>query len=42
MLYLGLVLGYIAGAFTPSIGRKIKALLSKEAGAAKSAIEKKL
>jgi hypothetical protein len=28
--------GYVAGAFTPSIGRKIKALFVKEANAAKA------
>lgn len=35
---LGVAAGYIAGAFTPAIGRKIKALFVKETQAA----EKKL
>jgi len=30
--------GYIAGAFTPSIGRKIKSLFVKETTAAKTAV----
>jgi hypothetical protein len=30
---------YIAGAFTPSIGRKIKSYFVKEADAAKTAVE---
>jgi hypothetical protein len=37
-----MAVGYVAGAFTPSIGRKIKALFVKEAGVAKSYVEKKL
>jgi len=42
-------IAYIAGAFTPAVGRKIKALFVKETGVAKSdaksevtAVEKKL
>jgi len=35
---LGIAAGYIAGAFTPAIGRKIKALFVKES----VAVEKKL
>ena len=31
------VIGYVAGAFTPSIGRKLKALFVKESTAAKTA-----
>lgn len=31
------VIGYVAGAFTPSIGRKIKSLFVKESTAAKTA-----
>jgi hypothetical protein len=30
--------GYVAGAFTPAIGRKIKALFSKESAAAVSTV----
>ena len=30
--------GYVAGAFTPAIGRKIKALFSKESAAAGSTV----
>jgi len=32
---------YVAGAFTPSIGRKIKALFVKETTAAKQAVDAK-
>jgi hypothetical protein len=41
----GLGIGFVAGAFTPAIGRKIKALFVKEGAAVKadvSAVEKKL
>ena len=34
----GAAAGFIAGAFTPSIGRKIKALFVKETTAAKTAV----
>ncbi len=35
-------IGYVAGAFTPSIGRKIKALFVKEATVVKVDVAKKL
>jgi hypothetical protein len=41
----GLGIGFVAGAFTPAIGRKIKALFVKESSAVKAeavAVEKKL
>lgn len=39
---LGIVIGFIAGAFTPSLGRKIKALFVKQTVAAKDAALKSL
>lgn len=35
--FIGAAFGFVAGAFTPSIGRKIKALFVKETNAAKDA-----
>ena len=32
------VVGYVAGAFTPAVGREIKALFVKESTAAKTAV----
>lgn len=34
--------GYLAGAFTPAIGRKIKALFVRETTAVKTSVEGKL
>jgi hypothetical protein len=38
----GAGVGFVVGAFTPAVGRKIKALFVKETSAAKAAVEKKL
>lgn len=37
-----IAVGYIAGAFTPAVSRKIKALFVKEASAVKADIAKKI
>ena len=37
-----MAVGYVAGAFTPGIGRKIKALFVKEASKGTAVVEKKL
>ena len=41
-LSIAAAVGYIAGAFTPAIGRKIKALFVKEAAVVKADVAKKV
>jgi hypothetical protein len=36
----GAAVGFVVGAFTPAIGRKIKSFLTKEATAVKAEVEK--
>lgn len=38
----GLIVGFVAGAFTPGVGRKIKALFVKESTAVKADVAKKV
>ena len=39
---VGVVIGFVVGAFTPALGRKLKALFVKEATAVKADVAKKL